>query len=577
MKSVATQVDPGMMCVACNKRALSLDHDYCVAIPCEQNSILRPPSPLIPAVVAPAACMEPRTTPSTCMEPRTKQKKVEIDTASVDDAVVEATYCNSPDRTKKYIVFDEELNELFKFCPQCGLCVTKLVKKIHGSSLSIEYTCLRAHCNTWTSQPKVRGKMSAGNLLMSSAIVLSGSSYTKVASLFEILNIPFPSNTTFNVIQAAYIQPVINDYWSMHQSTVLSVLSEGPLRLCGDGRSDSPGFSAKYGSYVLMDMATELIVDQQLVTVTETGKSNSVGMELLGFQRSLQFITDHGVTVTTVATDRHIGIRCYLRDNFPGIDHQFDVWHLAKSIVKKLTKRAQKKECADLLPWIQSISNHLYYCAQSCGGDAGMLIAKWLSLIHHIANIHAWNGETSTMCEHGDLDESETAWLAVDSPAHLAVKDVIANKKLLADIKRLSQFCHTGNLENYNSVVLKYAPKRQHFHYRGMQARLQLAALDHNHNIGRAAAKDKSGKDVVRQIYSKARKTWVLRNEYVSKSYMFRQQLLHYIYLRRMDNRSKMTSSTNTVVIPPLPSNIAIKDKPTRDEAISGLISRHLK
>ncbi|CAH3155917.1 unnamed protein product, partial [Pocillopora meandrina] len=67
-------------------------------------------------------------------------------------------------------------------------------------------------------------------------------------------------------------------------------------------------------------------------------------MEKEGFKRCMENIYEKGGKVMVVATD---------------LDHQFDVWHLSKSITKKLAKKAKKKECADLSRWIRSISNHL--------------------------------------------------------------------------------------------------------------------------------------------------------------------------------------------------------------------------
>ena len=61
-------------------------------------------------------------------------------------------------------------------------------------------------------------------------------------------------------------------------------------------------------------------------------------------------MTKGGIKV--VATDRHIGIRADMKRNFPEVDHQFDVWHLSKSITKKLTEKAKKSDCAELSPWI---------------------------------------------------------------------------------------------------------------------------------------------------------------------------------------------------------------------------------
>ena len=43
--------------------------------------------------------------------------------------------------------------------------------------------------------------------------------------------------------------------------------SDKPIILGGDGRTDSPGHSAKYGSYTCMDINSGKIVDLQLVQV----------------------------------------------------------------------------------------------------------------------------------------------------------------------------------------------------------------------------------------------------------------------------------------------------------------------
>ena len=41
--------------------------------------------------------------------------------------------------------------------------------------------------------------------------------------------------------------------------------------MCGDGRSDSPGFSAKYGTYVPMEKFLEVIVDLEVIDKRQTG------------------------------------------------------------------------------------------------------------------------------------------------------------------------------------------------------------------------------------------------------------------------------------------------------------------
>ena len=48
--------------------------------------------------------------------------------------------------------------------------------------------------------------------------------------------------------------------WAQRQGTALT--------LGGDGRADTPGHSAKYGSYSLLDLQQGVVIDLQLVQVT---------------------------------------------------------------------------------------------------------------------------------------------------------------------------------------------------------------------------------------------------------------------------------------------------------------------
>ena len=74
-----------------------------------------------------------------------------------------------------------------------------------------------------------------------------------------------------------------------------------------------------------------------------------------------------------------------MKNKHPHIDHQYDVWHLSKSVTKKLTKKANIKGNDDLTHWIKSISNHLWWCSASCNKNAEELVEKWKSILnqHH--------------------------------------------------------------------------------------------------------------------------------------------------------------------------------------------------
>ena len=51
------------------------------------------------------------------------------------------------------------------------------------------------------------------------------------------------------------------------------------------------------------------------------------------------------------------------------------------------------------------------------------------------------------------------------------------------DLKHLTNFNNAGTLEIYDSVYNKYCPKRLHFSYPAMIARVELAALGFNAGV----------------------------------------------------------------------------------------------
>ena len=230
--------------------------------------------------------------------------------------------------------------------------------------------------------------MAAGNLLLASPILLSGATYTKIASLSEILNWKIFSEKTFYKIQNMYLFPVINEAWQAEQNSVFGELEIEDLWLSGDCRCDSPRHSAKYGTYTMINRLSDKIVDFQIVQVIEVTSSNA--MESEGFKRCMENIHDIGANIKVVATDHHVSIQSDMKKNFPHVQHQFDVWHVAKSITKKLIEKAKRKECSELdQVWIKSVSNHLWWFADTCEKDKNLLREKWISIVHHSANIHS--------------------------------------------------------------------------------------------------------------------------------------------------------------------------------------------
>ena len=119
------------------------------------------------------------------------------------------------------------------------------MKVVSGSLLVVKYTCLSGHVNFWQTQSILNG-ISAGNLLLSAAILISGLTYTKFAHLCEILNIEIMKERTFHTVQSNYLFPVVNRTWDDHQQELYRKYRGQRLEISGDGCCDSPGYSAKY-------------------------------------------------------------------------------------------------------------------------------------------------------------------------------------------------------------------------------------------------------------------------------------------------------------------------------------------
>ena len=209
-------------------------------------------------------------------------------------------------------------------------------------------------------------------------------------------------------------------------------------------------------------------------------------------------------------------------------------------VVKKLTKKAKKKGCEELLPWIPSISNHLWWCAATCDKNAKILRDKWVSLLHHITGKPSWRSSNEFQlikkCGYSKLssgDQRSIKWLDSGSWAHVALEEVITNKKLMKDMEKLTEFHHTGELQSYTIPLWQNIfPKREHFCY-GMVARTPLAIMDRNANVKRPRDQARVNK-VARQgeerckiVCGKQRKIWVAKEIRTPKNHRHVEGMIH--------------------------------------------------
>lgn len=116
---------------------------------------------------------------------------------------------------------------------------------------------------------------------------------------------------------------------------------------------------------------------------------SSTDMELKGAQDCFTYIGQAGLSVAVFISDRHRSIAKWLREHHPDTKHFFDIWHVAKSVTKKLLQAGKETGCELITKWQKAIKNHLHWCATSTKSGFGeMIIAKWKSVIRHICNKH---------------------------------------------------------------------------------------------------------------------------------------------------------------------------------------------
>ena len=83
------------------------------------------------------------------------------------------------------------------------------------------------------------------------------------------MNVKSISSSTFQNQHQYYLHPAVCDVWNQfHNRYLRHALQRGqPLTLCGDGRTDTSGHSAKFGSYGILDLDQMMVVNYWRVHV----------------------------------------------------------------------------------------------------------------------------------------------------------------------------------------------------------------------------------------------------------------------------------------------------------------------
>ncbi|XP_059897595.1 uncharacterized protein LOC132449789 isoform X3 [Gadus macrocephalus] len=436
----------------------------------------------------------------------------------------------------------------------------------NGKKYMVYESCIMER---WNSQP-ILGSTPAGNLHLSAAVYLSGASFLKIEKVFKAMKLQLFRYETFRRHAKSFIEPAVIHQWKVLNDLNLQRLSqEEMVILGGDMRADSPGHSAKYGSYTMMDLHTNTIVDIQLVQSNEVG--GSAHMEKEGLKRSLALLESRGVHLDCIVTDRHPQVQKFLRDR--NITHYYDVWHFAKGISKKLLAISMQKDCEKLKKWMKSINNHIYWTA--AGSTSGPeRIAKWTSILNHVRDVHVHEDPLYPKCEHAIRQTSDRSkWLQAATPTFSKLEKLLTDKRALKDVAKLSPHHQTSSLEAFHAVILRFAPKNVVFPFIGKLCRLYLAAMHSNHNVDRPQAETKEGVPMNKISFAKARKGECRsKPQKIQQTFGYVDDIMDVIFEEVFPNPTPYTEALLEIPVPePLTAQY---EKPDKEAVISSLVSR---
>lgn len=115
----------------------------------------------------------------------------------------------------------------------------------------------------------------------------------------------------------------------------------------------------------------------------------------------------------------------------------------------------------------------MYWIAATCGTDADMKKAKWLSMVNHVSNKHDGHGELFPKCEHGPVVEQRKwiqsgkwlAWFKLKFGMYFAItiknrlnvsrQNIVLKRHLIQNRKTNTIFLKTQDKTKYKNEAVK--------------------------------------------------------------------------------------------------------------------------
>lgn len=471
-----------------------------------------------------------------------------------DSSMISGCSEDTDQEKAKVIVYLKLLLDLLKICRVvgCGSMVEREDMKIvtDGALITVTCVCLENHTTKWRSSPVfhegTKHPVGEINIVLAAYILTCGMHVKQILEYFHHLNILCFARSFYFNLQRTVLHKAVWMAWIYNQEEVIESVkqqqADGKLvDFAGDGKFDSPGYSASFCTYVIQELLHKRIVAVWVAQKHMT--SSSAAMEPFAAKRLLLELTlEHGLFLYSLTTDRSTSMKtmmCELNVMLigvcPPILHWYDVWHMIKNIMKDVWDAGKLKKSSEINLWSASINNMLWWSFSSSKGDPVMLKEKVLSILDHVTNQHSFPTNTKHLkCAHEDLgleQQRTKPFLKKSSPAAKKLGNALrgANKSRLEDLEMMTGFTHTGDIENFNSLNNKYANKKFVYGHEGMIVRGALTALDHNSNVNRKNATTADGSSRYNLVCSRDGKRWFVRIVKEKKTTVWRDGICTFI------------------------------------------------
>ncbi|KAJ8039138.1 THAP domain-containing protein 10 [Holothuria leucospilota] len=436
---------------------------------------------------------------------------------------------------RKFIVTESALDELLSAlrCPKCS-SPPKVTDKSDpvGTLLKISAWCENGHqILDWKSQPVV-GEMPLLDILCCAALLFAANTYNQICNFMGFLNVNFVDKKQFNSLQHKHLCSLINGMWMKEKNRHYADLqNDSQVVLCGDSSLDIPGFC----TYTLLDENSGKVVNFESKQVNDQ-KCSLNSVEKLGFSECLDQVLKKGIRVKAVATDQHAGIAEVVRERYKNhnVKHDFHMHHLSKQLAKKVSERAKLTDNGELAFLGASLQNHLYWAASTCGGDPKVLQEKWTSLIDLVPQVKIQETDGKVVACAPVLPEGKNVWIRISSESCEELSSIVYDPQFLYDVGLLKEFYHSDGIVKFQSVMRKYCPEGEKLTHQGLQARIKLAALEHNANTESAIQKKlrkvkgklqiASNGEVI--IYPKEKRKWMENSVFAGRCYSYVYDML---------------------------------------------------